>query len=278
MIKQSQKIHFSAVLFLFWINIFIILFCRFSSGTLHHQDYLAISMSGSGRAVTAENIQNHMLNPASLIYPQSFQISSFYSTKNISETKKFSTWGISIIENQAIPIAISYIKQRETKEQYIHISTASFLAPSWSLGLSLSHWKKTKTDSHWNIHTGFLIQPLKSPIAIGITADNLLPIQDKNKKIYGIGIVYTPINWIQLRTDTTYDYTNTWKYMGGIKISLHNFFILKTGIIWNSSDKKSLFSGSVELKSPNISVEYSLKQNNTKKQYIYLIQVQLKMR
>ena len=110
---------------------------------------LALSMSGAGRAIT-KGAEYHLLNPASLIHFKGAQGSGFYMF-GLEKQKPY--WGLSLVENQQIPLGLSYIREWGGQAQYLSFSTAGFILPGWSLGLSLSRWQAEPTGTrtvHFN--------------------------------------------------------------------------------------------------------------------------------
>lgn len=219
----------------------------------------SLSMSKVGRSIYNGGIYYHLLNPASIVYPQPFQIAGFY----IYPTKKQRPyWGGTLIENLKIPVAISYINQQKSIEQYLNISTASFLVSGLSLGFSLIQWKTLK-DTYWNIKLGTLIKPKRSRFSLGVIGDYLLPLKGpfKDNRLYGIEFTYTPYYWLYLKTDALYHHNKTWSIMGEVKFVISHLLALQTGSEWNFSHKKLWFSGGIGLYTKKVYISYVIKQN-----------------
>ena len=267
----NKKIRFWPVFFPLWTMYIFLLPFGFFASALDPQGPLALSMSGSGRAITQTGAEYHLLNPASLIYPQFFHAAGFYVFE-LEDRKPY--WGISLLENRQIPLALSYIKERKSEEQYLSISTATFLIPGWSLGLSLSRWQ-TKQDTNWNIQSGFLIKPQQSSFSIGATWDHILPLEGafKGKRTWGLGLAYTLYKWLHLRADTIYNQKKTWEVAGGIESIISGFLIVRVGSRWHFTNKTLLFSGGMGLQTKQISVDYSLSQNEHTTQWLHALNV-----
>lgn len=260
-IKKNRTSHFYL-----WL---ISLFCPFTSA-LDPQGPLSLSMSGSGRAIY-KGAEYHLLNPASLVHLPGFQGAGFY----VFETeKKKPYYGISLMENRQIPLALSYIRERQSEEQYLNISTAAFILPGWSLGLSLSRWE-TKQDTNWNIQSGFFIKPQQSSLSIGATWDHILPLEGafKGRRQWGLGLAYELYKWLNLRTDVIYNQNKDWKIAGGTEITIAQFFIFRLGSGWYSTDNIFRFSGGLGLETKNISVDYGLSQEKGKKEWLHTLNI-----
>ncbi len=245
------------------------LFCPFTYA-LNPKGPLALSMSGSGRAIY-KGAEYHLLNPASLVQLPGFQAAGFYVFE--TENKK-PYYGFSLMENRQIPLAVSYIRERETGEQYLSISTAAFILPGWSLGLSLSRWE-TAQDTNWNIQAGFFIRPQNSPFSIGATWDHILPVEGvfEGQRQWGLGMAYELYKWLQLRADTVYNQKKEWKIAGGTKFTIAEFFILRLGSGWDLTDDTFLFSGGLGLETKNIAVDYGLSQEKENKGWLHTLNI-----
>ena len=140
---------------------------------------LALSMSGSGRAATQSGAEYHLINPAGLVHASGFSSGTYYMFE-VAEKRK-PVWGVSLSETRQIPLALSYIKKRHSKEQYMSVSTAGFVVPGWSLGLSLSRWQIDQ-GANWNMQAGILVKPTSSSFALGATWDHILPLEGAFEK------------------------------------------------------------------------------------------------
>ena len=267
--KTSYFLQFVAFSFYLWVLCNVSLYCSFTSA-LDPQGPLSLSMSGAGRAIY-KGAEYHLLNPASLVHLPGFQAAGFYVFE--TESKK-PYYGISMMENRQIPLALSYIKERQSGEQYLSISTAAFILPGWSLGLSLSRWE-TKQDTNWNIQAGFFIKPQQSPFSIGATWDHLLPVEGafEGRRQWGLGLAYVLYKWLHLRADTIYNQKEEWKVAGGPEIIIANFLILRFGSGWHLADKTFLFSGGLGLETKNISLDYGLSQDKEKKEWLHSLNI-----
>ena len=253
-------------------KIFILLcvFCA-PAAALDPQGPLSLAMGGSGRAVTQKGAEYHLLNPANLIHSQNFHGEGFYV---FGQDKRKPYWGVSLTENRQVPLALSYIRERESEEQYLSISTAGFILPGWSLGLSLSRWQQMeKEDAYWNIQSGILIKPKQSSFSIGATWDHILPIKGPytGKRRWGLGLGYQVYKWLYLRADGLYSEEKKWLFCGGGETLISGFLILRLGGRWYLTQKKFLFSGGIGLTAKQLAVDYSISQNEDTKQWLHAI-------
>ena len=267
-IKRNKKS--VALSFCLWTS--LSLFCPLTFA-LNPKGPLALSMSGSGRAIY-KGAEYHLLNPASLVQLPGFQAAGFYVFE--TENKK-PYYGFSVMENRQIPLALSYIRETETGEQYLSISTAAFILPGWSLGLSLSRWE-TKQDTNWNIQAGFFIKPQRSPLSIGATWDHILPVKGvfEGQRQWGLGLAYELYKWLQLRADTVYNQKKEWKIAGGPKLTIADFLIVRFGSGWDLAHDTFLFSGGLGLETKNIALDYGLsqeKENNKAKTWLHTLNI-----
>ena len=253
-------------------NIAIVLlfvFC-FQAKAFDPQGPLSLAMGGSGRAVTQKGAEYHLLNPASLIYSQNFHGEGFYV---FGQDKRKPYWGISLTENRQIPIALSYIRERKSEEQYLSISTAAFILSGWSLGLSVSRWQQTKEDAYWNIQSGILIKPKRSPFSIGATWDHILPIKGPytGKRRWGLGVGYQAYKWLHLRADGLYNQEKKWIVSGGAEAFISRFLFLRLGSRWNISAEKFIFSGGIGLSAKPLAIDYSISQSEDTNEWLHAI-------
>jgi len=269
--SQTGKFHSPGALFYLW-TICVFSTFGFYASALYPQAPLSLSMSGSGRAIAEKGAEYHLLNPAGIIYAPAFHAAGFYVFKS-EERKPY--WGVSLMENRQIPIALSYIKKRQSEEQYISISTAAFILPGWSLGLSLSRWK-TDQDTNWNIQAGFLIKPKQSPFSIGATWDHLLPVEEgafKDKRQWALGGEYKLYKWLHLRADGIYHQKEHWLISGGVETTISGFLVVRFASRWRFARKAFVFSGGVGLETKQIALDYGLSQTENKKQWLHTVNV-----
>ena len=247
---------------------------------------LALSMSGAGRAIT-KGAEYHLLNPASLIHFKGAQGSGFYMF-GLEKQKPY--WGLSLVENQQIPLGLSYIREWGGQAQYLSFSTAGFILPGWSLGLSLSRWQaeptgqepststaksltKAKTASNttsktakasWNIQTGMLIKPANSPLSIGAVYDHILPLKGafEGRRKWALGLGFALYEWLSLRADALYKTKGHWLVAGGAEAVISGFLILRLANQWDFKDKKWLFSLGLGLTTQHMALDYGLTQKN----------------
>ena len=231
--------------------------CCFPTMAFQIQGPLSLALGGAGRAATKE-AEYHLLNPASLVSHNGFSGSVFY---NFAVEQNKPWWGGSFKENRRIPLALSYIKERETEQQYLHFSTAGFVLPGWSLGISASWWKENSTSDEWNIQAGLLIHPPQTRFSLGFVWDYILPLKGpfKNKRIYGVGLSYEPYKWLHLVADALYNPHTKWKVAGGGEITLSKFLVLRAGTQWEKT-RAFRFSGGVSLKAQTMALDWSLSQ------------------
>ena len=257
---------------------------------------LALSMSGSGRAIT-KGAEYHLLNPASLIHFKGAQGSGFW-TFGLEKQKSY--WGVSIVENQKIPLGLSYIREWGSKTQYLSFSTAAFILPGWSMGLSLSRWqaeplgrvspapmaeptsqveiskksqsankalssdlpdsKDDKAEASWNVQAGLLIKPAGSPFSIGAVYDHILPLKGafKGQRKWALGMGFALYEWLSLRADALYNTNSQWAVAGGAEATVSKFLILRLANQWDFKDKNWLFSGGLGLTAKNMALDYGL--------------------
>ena len=244
----------------------------FSAEGLEPQGPLALSMSNSGRGAVQAGSEYHLLNPASLIHSHSFSGSAYYIFAQKTETPY---WGVSLLENRQIPLAFTYIKQRQSAEQYMNLSTAGFVLAGWSLGLGVSRWTTEEGEHHWNIQSGFLIKPQKAAFSIGFTWDYILELagEYKGRRKWGLGFAYELYEWLHLRMDTVYNQQKKWSLSGGGKALISQFLILRLASRWEVEDNIFFFSGGIGLTAKHMAIDYSLSQNNHTQDWIHAINV-----
>ena len=246
-------------------------FC-FLSSALDPQGPLALSMGGSGRAVTQAGAEYHLINPAGLIHASGFHAGAYYMFE-VKERKP--AWGFSLSETRQVPLALSYIKERQSEEQYFSISTAGFVVPGWSLGLSLSRWQTAQEEANWNIQTGILIKPPQSSFAVGATWDHILPLEGafEEKRRWGFGLAYKLYEGFFLRADAFYNQNTKWLTAGGVKAVFSKFLVLRLASHWHFTKEIFLFSGGIGLETPQISLDYGLSQMGEEKDWLHTINV-----
>ena len=233
----------------------LLYFVGFVAFALEPQGPLALSMSGSGRGIP-KGAEYHLLNPASLIHFKGVQGAGFYMFK-VDKQKPY--WGVSLVENQKIPLGLSYIREWDSSNQYLSFSTAGFVLPNWSVGVSLSRWKKNE-NAHWNVQGGLLIWPEKSPFSIGAVYDYILPLKGafEGRRKWSLGLAYTLYQWLSLRTDILYNREQKWTLAGGAEATLSSFLVLRLSSRWH--DKKWLFAGGLGVTAKNMALDYGLSQ------------------
>lgn len=259
------------------IYLSICLFCFFTKA-LDIQGSLALGASGSGRAVVEKGAEYHLLNPANLAHSKKFSASGFY-VFNVKEESPY--WGISLAENKQFPLALSYIRDyhKDSEDQYFSASTAGFILPGWSLGISVSRWQVPEA-AYWNIQSGLLIKPKYSSFSIGFTWDHILPLKGpfENKRKWGLGLSYEIYKWLHLRSDTLYnpyDPKKEWILNGGIEFFIKDFLVFNGACRWNFIDKLPLFSGGVGLKTKSLGLYYYFSQHDKKENWLHIISLQL---
>ena len=257
-----MKINISKIFFLFY-------FFSLKVEALEPKGPLSLAMGGAGRAVTQKSAEYHLLNPASLIYSQNFHGEGFYVFEQ-GERKPY--WGVSLTENRQIPIALSYIRERQSEGQFLSISTAAFILSGWSLGLSLSRWQQTK-EAYWNIQSGVLIKPKNSFFSIGATWDHILPQKGPyiGKRRWGMGVGYQVYEWLHLRADGIYNQEKKWEVSGGAEAFISRILFLRLGGLFNVKKQKFLFSGGVGLGAKKLAIDYSFSQSEDTKQWLHAI-------
>ena len=235
--------------------------CCFPTWAFQTQGPLSLALGGAGRAATKE-AEYHLLNPASLMSHTGFSGSIFYNFA-VDQNKPY--WGGSFKENRRIPLALSYIKERETEQQYLQFSTAGLILPGWSLGISASWWKENSTSDEWNIQAGLLINPPQTRFSLGFVWDYILPLKGpfKNKRTYGVGVAYAPYKWLNLIADALYNPHTKWMLAGGGEITLSKFLVLRAGSRWEKENSSFRFSGGVSLKAQTMALDWSVSQIQT---------------
>ena len=226
------------------------------AGALDPKGPLAFSLSQTGRALTGAPAEYHLLNPAILSHSAGFNGSVYYF---FGTDNKKPVYGLSLSENRKLPFAISYIKEREEGEQYLSLSTAGFLLPGWSLGLSVSRWQR-QTSAEWNIQAGLLIRPKGSPFSLSAGYDYLLPLKGAftNKRKWALGLVYNIYRGISFRTDAVYNVKGRWFTGAGLESLLSKFLVLRFGASWDFKEKAFVFSSGLGLLAKNLSLDYGL--------------------
>ena len=271
------------------IPVFIFcIFCLypFEAPALQPQGLLALSMSGAGRAIT-KGAEYHLLNPASLIHYKGTQGSGFYMFGH-EDQKPY--WGLSLVENQQIPLGLSYLRQWDGSDQYLSLSTAGFIVPGWSVGLSLSRWevginpnsatkstsKKQKTKAYWNVQAGVLIRPEKSPLSIGAVYDHILPLKGafKEQRRWALAFSFEIYRWLKLRADVLHNTQSQWTVAGGAEALVSGFLTLRLANRYNFKDEKWLFSGGLGLTAQSMALDYGLSQTPDTKAWQHTVGVQ----
>lgn len=239
---------------------------------LEPQGPLALSMSGSGRAAVQRGAEYHLLNPAALIHSYSFSGSAYYIFEQKTE-KPY--WGVSLLENRHIPLALTYMRQRNSSEQYINLSTAGFVLDGWSLGLGVTRWTTEEDESNWNIQTGFLIKPQGAAFSIGFTWDYILDLtgEFEGRRKWGLGLAYELYHWLHLRMDTIYNQQKKWSLAGGGEATISQFLILRLASCWLAEDNTFLFSGGIGLTAKHMAIDYSLSQSKKTQDWVHAINV-----
>ena len=262
---------------------FLSFFLSLSTFALKPEGPLALSMSGAGRAIT-KGAEYQLLNPASLIHFKGAQGSGFY-TFGLKTQKPY--WGLSIVENQQIPLGVSYIREWDSSDQYLSFSTAGFILPGWSVGLSLSRWQTSQTNkviatsskaenkASWNVQGGVLIRPQDSPLSIGATYDYILPLKGafEEQRKWALAISLELYKWLAFRTDALYNIKSKWTLAGGATATISQFLILRLANRWHIKEKKWLFSGGLGLTAKNMALDYGLSQTKETKNWQHTISV-----
>ncbi len=255
-----------------YVSVLMCGFCFFSAA-LDPQGPLAFSMTGSGRAVVQGGAEYHLLNPAEVIHSTGFSAGAYYifSAKN-----RKPVWGVSLSENRHFPLAFSYIKQRESEEQYFSMSTAGFITPGWSLGLSVSRWQTVK-GADWNIQSGVLIKPKGSAFSLGAVWDHILPLKGafENKRRWAFGMAYKLYEELYLRADALYNKQEKWQVAGGVEGVFSRFLVLRFSGGWHFTERVLLFSGGIGVETKQISLDYGLSQLEKEKYWLHTINARL---
>ncbi len=223
---------------------------------------LALSFSGSGRAVTKKGAEYHLLNPASIVHAQTLHSQGFYGFKT-KESKAF--WGFSIMENSSFPISFSYLRERESGAQYMSLGVAGLLLSGFSLGLNVSRWETDKA-TNWNLQAGLLIKPPRSPFSLGVTYGPILPLEGayKGERKWGLGLAFEPYKWLSLRADTLYNPDKKWSVAGGGMFTVAKFLVFRLSSQWQFTDEVFLLAGGVGVFAKNFGLDYGLSQQKTK--------------
>ena len=237
---------------------------------------LALSMSGSGRATSQSGAEYHLINPAGVMYSSGFSSGAYYMFAVAKKQKP--VWGVSLSETRQFPLALSYIKERYSEEQYMSVSTAGFIVPGWSLGLSLSRWQ-TDQDTNWNIQAGVLVKPSESSFSLGATWDHILPLEGafEKKRKWGLGLEYKFYEGFFLRADAFYNENTRWLTAGGIKATFNDFLILRLSTLWHLHQKTILFSGGIGLETKHISLDYGLSEWERRQTWLHTINVRFSL-
>lgn len=252
--------------------LFISSFVSFFSLALDPQGPLALSMSGSGRAATGSGAEYHLINPAGIAHSSGFSSGAYYMFEVAKKRKPI--WGVSLSETRQFPLALSYIKKRHSEEQYMSVSTAGFVVPGWSLGLSLSRWEQNK-KANWNMQAGILVKPPQSSFAVGATWDHILPLEGafEKKRKWGLGLDYNFYKGFFLRADAFYNQNTRWLVAGGIKAIFSDFLVLRFSALWHLQQKVFLFSGGMGLETGQISLDYGFSRWEREQAWLHTINV-----
>ena len=237
----------------------ILLLTPFSAlGFFIPQGPLAISLGGSGRAVVQKGAEYHLLNPATVVHTTGrLKSEGFYI---FEAGGKPDYWGISLMENSQLPLALSYIRERDSNNQYIVLSTSAYILPDFSLGASLARATEFE-DSYWNVQVGLLVRPPGGSFSLGATWEHLLPVQEgvfKDLEQWAVAGAYDFKNWLSLRLDGIYSSQNKWTVAGGLELTFSDFLVFRGGIARQFKAEAWEFSGGLGVKAQQISVDYSL--------------------
>jgi len=224
---------------------------------------LILAMEGAGRAVIRKGLEYHLVNPASAVYFRRTQSMGFYVFDEDA-----SYWGFSLLEGRYTPFILSWIGERESKQQMLVISVAGNILPGWSLGLSLSRWQNKMAEHYWNMQSGLMIRPKgQEALTLGLTWDHILPLKGvfKNERKWGLGIGYQIQSWLNIRSDMTYypfhSMDDRWFIIGGMDVILAQFLVLRGATRWNMTAHVFQFSGGWGLHGKYFHFDHSIRRH-----------------
>ena len=227
-----------------------------SAPALDPEGPLSFSLSHTGRALIFAPAEYHLLNPATLAHSTGFNAGAYYL---FGTGRRKPAYGVSLSENRKLPLALSYIRERRSDERYLSLSTAGFVLPGWSLGVSLSRWQKDER-ADWNIQAGFLIRPKASPFSLAGVWDHILPLEGafEHQRRWALAVGYELYKGISLRADAFYKAQEKWFIGLGLESLLSRFLALRLSAGRHFEKESFVFSGGIGLLAENMALDYGL--------------------
>ena len=227
---------------------------------------ITLSQSGSGRAAINKASEYHLLNPASIAH-----LGKASGAVHFMGDTSDPYWGLSVVENNRMPIGISFLKHHASDKQILVLSLAGFVVPGWGLGFSLKRLAGFEKTA-WHIRSGVLIKPSGSnKLSLGATWEHIFSPQPAFY-IYeqiGAGLAYQVNQWLHLQVDVISDLSSnskamelaSWKknlhFAGGMETVFSQFLVLRTGAVWYIDSDTIVYSGGVGVRGKTIGVDYS---------------------
>ncbi len=213
---------------------------------------LSASLGNAGRS-GYQAAEFHILNPATILHGDVYQLSSFYSYT--SDTSDQIAYGLSMTNTKNIPLGITWIKQG----QY-HISVFSIagkLSPQMFIGASIHRSSK---NENLIPQVGLIYQPFKK-LTLSVTGTRVHQILS-----YGLGsrFMYSP-NFV-IYADVLYE-KKDFLFQGGLEFITKNAFSLRLGSVW----PHPVLNIGVSFNAYPIKMDYTWMQN---KAHIFGIRIQ----
>ncbi len=227
---------------------------------LKSPEVLALARGGKG-AYHQEGASQHQVNPASFIHFASKTKTSVFYAQNASQ----SWWGMAAYENNKLPVALSFIKNRASSDNILHLSLASFLSKALSMGASVIRFKTNKA-THWNASLGVLFAPSHSPLSMGAAYTYFMPLTGgpfQKERQGAIGLEYRLKKNIHLRGDLLYNPHTRWAVALGAKALFSKILLLH--LAGFKSKNVFFYSAGLGLKGKNTHIHYTFQQNEKQK-------------
>ncbi len=261
-------------------TVFVILFCFCAlAEEANLVAPLALSMGGAGRASVGKGAEYHLLNPAGVAHTKQTQSAGYYIFGDLPNPY----WGISLSENNRLPIGASFIKQWDTKKYILAASLAGFIVPGWSLGVSIKRLYH-EIESGWSMQSGILIKPKGQKVfSLGVVWNHILVSNKAFKANEQIGLAasYLVNQWLYVHADAIYYLPTTsvsttselvtnrtkpsqkkWMIIGAIETIFSQFLVFRMSARWDVVTGAIFYSGGSGLQGKRIGLDYSIYQND----------------
>ena len=223
-------------------------------------------MGDSGFAVI-EPSECIYLNPACIAHYKSYEVAMSAGTGAELEGQKASFLGVSFSDNKEgtiFPASFSYLRQRwqenegqsSQDRQTYALSTARFLAPRLSLGLSYQYSHRASKDVAQGVHGGILYTP--SPrLGLALVGHSV----GKEPFYWGVGAYYLHTSRWRVSSDLSFfPETGSLDLGGGIETWLNNFVILRLGFKHSEMEQMGKWTTGFGLFLARFRLNYSYQQ------------------